>query len=75
MTSKHKLAVLAAVIAAITSAFAGSTVIGRKARLVDMVTLFAGGFGAGASLTAALIKGRSDRPTDAEFMDRPAADD
>jgi hypothetical protein len=53
-TQKVKLAViLLAVVAGIISSL---SVIGREARLVDVITLFAAGFAGGASLVSFLRK-------------------
>ena len=67
MDRKQKLALLVAALATIGSGLAASTIVGREVRAVDLIALFAGGFGAGASVVAAFVAIRSARS-------RPSAD-
>jgi hypothetical protein len=53
-TQKVKLGVL--IIAIVAGIISSLSVIGRNARLVDVITLFASGFAGGASLTSFLRK-------------------
>lgn len=60
MGIKQKAALLAAMSATLVSALAASAVLGREVRVVELLALFAGGFGSGASVTFAIV---SMRPT------------
>lgn len=65
MSLKRKLSIVAALsatIIAVVSAIAGNAVVGHEARLVDVIGLLAGGFGAGAGLTAALVTAKTASP-------------
>lgn len=59
MDGKQKAAVVAAALTTIASALAIMTIVGREVRLVELIGLFAGGFGAGASVVAAAVALRS----------------
>jgi hypothetical protein len=61
MILKRKLTLLAAALATIASALAVATIVGREVRLVELIAIFAGGFGTGASVTAAVMTIRSSR--------------
>lgn len=61
MGHKQKGALLVAVLATLGSALAAGTIVGREVRAVELIALFAGGFGAGASVVAALCAARSAR--------------
>jgi hypothetical protein len=77
---KRKLTLLAAALATIASALAVATIVGREVRLVELIAIFAGGFGTGASVTAAVMTIRSSRagppvahPTSTSSSTRQAA--
>jgi hypothetical protein len=53
--------ILLLVASVITAAISASDAIGRPARLVDVVTLFAAGTGAGASITKVVTEWRARR--------------
>ena len=61
MNRKGKFAIVAAVLAILIAALAGSTLVGSTMRMVDLVAMFASGFAAGAALTA-VFASRSHRP-------------
>jgi len=52
MTYKRKFAPTMVAVAILAAFVAGISVIGREARLVDVIILFFSGFGGGASLVA-----------------------
>ncbi len=74
MIFKQKLTLVAAALATIASGLAVTTMVGREVRLVELIAIFAGGFGAGASLTAAIMASRSSRtgPLVGEAAEGPA---
>jgi hypothetical protein len=59
MGAKQKAAVVAAALTTLASALAITMIVGREVRLVELIGLFAGGFGAGASVVAAAVAIRS----------------
>lgn len=65
MAPKQKLALFTAALAILASALAAIAIVGREVRLVEIIAIFAGGFGAGASLTAAVLAMRSARTASA----------
>ncbi len=72
MWDKQKAAILAAVIATVISALAAATIVGREVRAVELLALFAGGFGSGASVAVAIITIRAARRS-ASVSDTPSA--
>jgi len=61
MGLKQKAALLAVALTTLASVLGAATIVGREARAVELIALFAGGFGAGASLVTALVAIRSAR--------------
>jgi hypothetical protein len=61
MIGKEKAALIAATFATVVSAIGISTMVGRTVHTVELVTLFAGGFGSGASVAAAIAAHRKAR--------------
>ena len=53
-TTRKKLALVAAIAGALVSLYAISSLVGRPARLVDLVGLFASACAAGAGLVVAI---------------------
>ena len=73
--ARRNAAFIGAVLSTVV-AFAGALGMKDRVRLVDIVTLFAGGIGAGASLTAAVAARRRARPNifpALKYADGPAA--
>jgi hypothetical protein len=58
---KQKAPIFVAMIATLVSALAAAAIVDREAKAVELLALFAGGFGSGASVTAAVIAMRSAR--------------
>ena len=58
MPAKQKLAIAISLISALTAASVAFTLVGHEARLVDLIGLFAAGFGAGAAFVAAVRQGK-----------------
>lgn len=58
MTLKRKLALIATIISVAVAAVTSLSLVGREARLVDVVILFFSGFGGGASLLATIRRAR-----------------
>jgi hypothetical protein len=50
MLRRQKIAIAGAVLSMMTAVLAATLLVGSEARLVDVVTIFAAGFGAGASV-------------------------
>lgn len=61
MGTKQKAAISAAILATLVSALAATTIVGREVRAVELLALFAGGFGSGAAVAVAVIASRSAR--------------
>ena len=61
MGLKQKAAIFAVALTTLASVLGAATIVGREARAVELIALFAGGFGAGASLVTALVAIRSAR--------------
>lgn len=61
MTLNRKLALIATIISVIIAAVTSLSLVGREARLVDVVILFFSGFGGGASLLATIRGKREPR--------------
>ena len=61
MRFRQRAATAGAIIGAVAGAVAAFTLVGREARLVDVLTIFFTAFGAGASLVVA-VHGRRSRP-------------
>ena len=61
MGLKQKAAIFAVALITLASALGAATIVGREARAVELIALFAGGFGAGASLVTALAAIRAAR--------------
>lgn len=59
MGIRKKAALFAATLMTVASALGAVMLVGREVRAVELITLFAGGFGAGASLVAASVAVRS----------------
>lgn len=60
MTLKQRLAIIGAVVSLATASLVLPGLVGKPARLVDLVTLFASGVAAGASLVA-VARSRRER--------------
>jgi hypothetical protein len=71
MHAKRKAAVVAAALTTLASALAITTIVGREVRLVELIGLFAGGFGAGASVVAAVVAIRQAGPGQRVARDAP----
>jgi hypothetical protein len=71
VTLKRNLSIAVAIGSIVIGGLVLSTLIGRPARLVDLLGLFASGFGAGASLVAGL---RQARPSAASVVDTATAE-
>ena len=54
MNPRQKLSVVALVLSTFAGLAAGWLLVGREARLVDLITLFATGFGSGVALMVLL---------------------
>jgi len=61
MLRKEKAAIFAAIFTTAVSALGIAALVGRQVHLVELITLFAGGFGSGASLVAAIAAHRHAR--------------
>ncbi|MCB1162947.1 MAG: hypothetical protein R3C71_14855 [Candidatus Krumholzibacteriia bacterium] len=61
---KKKLAGAALLVSLTVAIFGAAIILGREARAVDIVTLFASGFAAGASLVAYLRRVRTQGDDD-----------
>lgn len=59
MGIRKKAALFAATLMTVASALGAVMLVGREVRAVELIALFAGGFGAGASLVAASVAVRS----------------
>ncbi len=60
MSSRRRLALAAAVLVTITGAISAFSLVGKVARRIDVITLFATGFAGGASVVAARRSRQSD---------------
>ncbi|HET7370317.1 MAG TPA: hypothetical protein VFK45_05720 [Gammaproteobacteria bacterium] len=58
MHFKQKVALLSTALTTFASAIAITTIVGHEVRLVELIALFAGGFGAGASVVATAVTTR-----------------
>ena len=54
MPLKQRIAIAGAVLSILAAVLATISLVGSEARLVDLITLFATGFGAGASIVVVL---------------------
>ena len=54
MSRRQKIAIAGTVLSIVAAAFSAASLVGKEARLVDVIALFAAGFGGGASLVVAL---------------------
>lgn len=61
MELKKKVALLTVALSTLVSGWAAVSIVGHEARVVEIIALFAGGFGAGASVVAVLNIIRSPR--------------
>lgn len=73
MGIRKKAALFAATLMTVASALGAVMLVGREVRAVELIALFAGGFGAGASLVAASLAVRSARTRNAaaEAVEEP----
>jgi hypothetical protein len=58
MTLKRRLALAAALLAVLVAVISSVSLVGREARLVDVIVLFFSGFGGGASIVASIRPAR-----------------
>lgn len=74
MNSRQKLSSIALVLSTFAGLAAALLLVGREARLVDVITLFATGFGSGAALIALLHTRTTPRKPDQAAPDAEEGD-
>ena len=68
MIQKEKAAIVSAIVATAVSVLGIATLVGRPVHVVELVTLFAGGFGSGASVATAIAAHRRRREASVASM-------
>ena len=63
MPWKQRLKLMAAILCIVAGLVPGLLLVGREARMVDVITLFAAGFGGGASLVSFIFGAKGGRGT------------